>query len=107
MKKTKTNLISYAIFVIAWSLMLYGFILGATKYTIKHPPKDKPGLSEIIAIAKENNLTYRDVSNAVKGPLDRQINLPQIILSQTISIGFILGVYALIRKVVVKFTERK
>ena len=107
MKHANTNLIAFAILVLTWSLTLYGFVHWATKYANRHPHKEKPGLSEIRSIAQENNLTYREVSAAVKTPKDRIINLPKIILSQTISIGFTLGVFALIRKLVARFTERK
>jgi hypothetical protein len=105
MKNRKTNLIAYAVFVLAWSLILYGFIISATQYSSSHPKEDKPGISEIRTIAEENNLKYRDVSSALKGPADYKINLPKIILSQTIAIGFTLGIFVLIRKLVAKFTE--
>ncbi len=84
-----------------------GFILGATKYSASHPKEDKPGIAEIRAIAEENNLNYREVSSALKGPADQKINLPKIILSQTITIGFTLGVFVLIRKLVSRFIKHK
>lgn len=107
MTNRRTNLVAFAVLVLASSLILYGFIIGITKYADKHPPREKPGFSEIRTIAQENNLKFSDVSTAVKGLRDRSINLPKIIYSQTIYFGFVLGAFVLVRKLVSKFTERK
>lgn len=97
-RERKTNLLAYGIFVLGWSLALYGLVLGASYYTERQPPKEKPGLSEICAIAEENNLTSSQVAAAIRGPRNSATILPSIILSQAFSIGLTLGVFALLRR---------
>jgi len=107
MKLTKTNLIAYLIFVLAWSLILYGIVIGIAKYAKQHPPADKPGFSEIRAIAEENDLTQGEVATALRAPVTADVqDLIRIILSQAISIGFTVGVFSLIRKQVSRYTEK-
>ena len=107
MKHSKTNLIAFAILVLGWSLVLSGLVHGLSKYALKHPAKDKPGYSEIRTVAKEYNLTQREVKAAVRDIKGHEPNLPEIIISNTITMGFTLGLFVLIRKLVSRFTERK
>jgi hypothetical protein len=107
MKRTHINLIAFAILVLGWSLALVGIVHGLTYYSERHPAKDKPGYSEIRTIAQENHLTHREVASAVRNPQDLKPHFLKIVLSQTITMGFTLGLFVLIRKVVSRFTEQK
>ena len=106
MKHAKTNLISYAILVIGWSIALYALAYVLIIYSEKHPAMDKAGYSEIRTIAKENNLTPREVKSAVQDPKTLPLHLPMIIASQAIDIGFTLGLFALTRRIVSRYTDR-
>ena len=107
MKLTKTSLISFAILVLGWSFTLYVFAYALIRYSEKHPAIEKPGYSEIRAIAEQNNLTPRQVAAAVRAPKDIPLHLPMIIASQAISMGFTLGLFALVRALVSRYTGRK
>ena len=107
MKRTHINLIAFAILVLGWSLALVGIVHGLTYYSQRHPAKDKPGYSEIRTIAQENHLTHREVASAVRNPQDLKPHFLKIVLSQTITMGFTLGLFVLIRKVVSRCTEQK
>lgn len=105
MPRLKTNLIAYALHVLAWSLVLSGIVYGLMAFSIQHPARDKPGYAEIRAIAQEYSLSPRDVAKAVRPVPSRRFFLPAILVFQSISIGFTLGLFLLIRKGVARFTE--
>ena len=106
MTSRKCKLLSFLVLVVLFSVGLFlfqGFILKKSGPY----PKDKPGLAEIHQIAEDNDLSPSEVKLALKPPEWKLSKLPIIFLSQAISIGFVLGMYALIHAVVSGLFEKE
>ena len=105
MSNKYVNLLAFLIVVLVYSLPLYGGMIWSQSYIKKNA--DKPGLAEIRKIAQENNLKHSEVSNALRPPRKGAPPLLGIMAGQAILVGFTLGLFGFIRRIISGFSKQK
>ena len=105
MKTHTTNIIAFSIMVLLYSIPLLIGGIWSQAY-IKHH-SDKPGMNEIRAIAKENNLKHTEVGNALRPPREIGLRaLVSVLVGQTVFLGFTLGLFELLRRFTSRFSKQ-
>ncbi len=104
MKRQTTDLIAFFLMVVIYSTPLFLGGVWSQAYIKRH--SDKPGISEIRQIAKENNLSHSEVGIALRSPRGMDLRVfVSILVGQSIFLGFTLGLFWLIRRLMARFSK--